>query len=752
MSLFSELKRRNVIRVATAYVVAAWLIIQVVETVLPAYGLGDAAVRLVIILLAIAFIPTMVFSWVFEITPKGLKREVDVVSEHSITRFTGQKLDRIIMVLLALALGYFAFDKFVLDPARDMEIAETAAQAGAEQALAKAKETALSDKSIAVLPFTDMSPDKDQEYFCDGLSDTLIHSLAQVSSLKVTAKTSSFYFKGKNIDVGEIARELKVGTILEGSVQKAGKRVRVIAQLINAGDGAHLWSKSFDRDLKDIFAVQDEIAREVVKALKVTLLDSEEERLAQRYHPTLEVYEQLILGRHEMAKRTATSLAAAEQHFKQAIELDPDYALPYVDLANTYTFQIFHGDLTAEESLQRQQPLVGKALELDPLSGEAHIARADLSKLLQIKTAEDYSDSVEEDILKAIELSPNYAEAHRWYSSLLSDKGRFEEALAQIRVAAELDPMSPSIQLGVAGATWNVGRAEETLTLIRRNVERNPEFPNNYEFMAMYQTQLGHLGVAQRWIQEAGRRNPDDAYSWWVECAGFLNLGDVLSAEDCAKQLGAVHPEKVISRALWWLIHRYRGEWKAAIATLESVSERMPGFRPFDRWLADLIAGQGDVERARRLMAESFPELLEDRLELAAADLETALVFAAILHANGEMQRRDILLLVVEERIASMHRTRGVGYGILDVYIHTMRGDRDRAIAGLREAIDAGWRVSGSFPDGLTEDGCWWMLRQDWKLANLHQNPEFIALLNELEADINAQRQWYEENKDKPLL
>ena len=164
----------------------------------------------------------------------------------------------------------------------------------------------------------------------------------------MTAKTSSFYFKGKNIDVGEIARQLKVGTILEGSVQRAGNRVRVIAQLVNAEEGTHLWSKTFDRDLEDIFAVQDEIAQEVVEALKVTLLDTEKERLAQRYQPTLEAYEQLILGRHEMAKRTATSLAAAEQCFKQAIELDPDYALAYVDLADTYGLQIDYGGLVLD--------------------------------------------------------------------------------------------------------------------------------------------------------------------------------------------------------------------------------------------------------------------------------------------------------------------------------------------------------------------------------------------------------------------
>ncbi|MEE8352451.1 MAG: tetratricopeptide repeat protein, partial [Rhodospirillales bacterium] len=552
-----------------------------------------------------------------------------------------------------------------------------------------------------------------------------------------------------NIDVGEIARQLSVGTILEGSVQKDGNRVRVIAQLVNAREGTHLWSKTFDRDLNDIFAVQDEIAQEVVEALKVTLLDSEQERLTQRYQPTLEAYEQLILGRYEMAKRTADSLAVAEQRFKRAIELDSDYALAYVGLADTYDLQFSYGGLVIEESLQRRQPLVDKALELDPLSGEAHTAKALLHGLQQIKTGEEDNDALEEEYLKAIKLNPNYSRAHLWYGNLLRDEGRFEEALAQIRLAAELDPMSPVIQTAVAGTTWDAGRAEEALTLIRRNIERTPEFPSNYTQMADFQTRLGHLGEAQRWIQEARRRNPKGSYIWNRECLGFIGLGDSKSAADCINQLVEAYPESVLALVLWAGLHAYRGEWNAAIATLEPLQERLLGWHAYPRMLAYLTAGQGDVERARRLMADAYPDFLQDGFEFVVNDYElfAPVAFAAILHTNGETQRRDVLLLAIEERIATMHRIRGVGYGILDVYIHAMRGDRDRAIAGLREAIDMGWRTSI-----VVLEGSWWMLRHDWRLESLHQDPEFIAMVNELEADIVQQRQWFEDHKDDPLF
>jgi TolB-like protein/Flp pilus assembly protein TadD len=743
MSLFNELKRRNVIRVAMAYVVAAWLIIQVVETILPAFGYSDVAIRYIVIVLAILFIPILVFSWAFEVTPEGLKREVDVVREHSISRFTGKKIDRIIMVMLALALGYFAFDKFLLDPVEDVQIAESAHQEGRSEALIES----YGDKSIAVLPFVNMSSDPEQEYFSDGLTDTLIHGLAQVSGLRVTAKTSSFYFKGMNVDIREIARKLNVSTILEGSVQKSGNRVRITAQLIEAHSDMHLWSKNFDRELEDIFAVQDEIAQEVVRALEVTLLDTEEKRLSQRYQPTLEAYEQLILGRHELGKRTAESLSAAEQHFKQAIEMDPGYALPYVYLADTYGHHLVYGGQVFEEMLRRRQPLINKAMELDPLSGEAHIARAYLHFHQQIKTGEEPSITVEEDILRALELSPNYAVAHLQYSDLLRSQGRLEEALAQVRLAAELDPMSPTIQKDIARITWNAGRTEEAMTLIRRNIERTPEFSDNYSLMATYQSALGQVGKAQRLLREAHRRNSEGSWAWNRECLGFINLGDPLSAEDCIKQFGEAHPEKVLSLILPYPLHVYRGEWNAAIATLEPLRERLSGWRAYDRLLAHSIAGQGDVERARRLMIDAFPELLENGLELVASDLNAAMVLAAILHANGETQQRDVLFLAMERQIATMHRIRGTGFGILDVYIHAMRGDRDQAIASLREAIDVGWRASDP-----ALDGTWWTLHQDWRLASLHQDPEFIAMVDELEADINAQRQWFEENKDKPLF
>lgn len=595
--------------------------------------------------------------------------------------------------------------------------------------------------SIAVLFFDDLSENRDQEYFSSGMSETLIRELAQVTGLKVIARTSSFYYKNTDVRISDIASELQVGHVLEGSVQKAGDRVRVTAQLIDASDNSTLWSKNFDRDLVDIFAVQDEIALEVVESLMITLLDREEIRLAQRYRPSLEAYEQLILGRVEMFKGTAEGLAAAEQYFERAIAIDPGYAPAYVDLANTYNFQVSNSGRLMEDSINRRQPLIETALELDPYSGEAYAARA----LLQVDRR--HFEFAESDFLKAIELNPNYASAYQWYSAMLREQGRFEEALAQSQVAAELDPIEPWIQNTLAWVLWASGRVEEAQSVTRRSIDKHPEMPMHYSLMADYQTALGLEGEAQWWRDEARARNPQAPRPWRLQCLGFLHLGDGSSAENCVRQLSEFHPEKLQTfNARYWL-QVYQGEYGLAKATLEAVLQRFPGRSWAVTLLAGLIAGQGDPEHALRLMADVLPGLLEDEVELTATDLDSALTFASILHANGETGQRDVLLDAMQARMATMDRVRGYGYGVLDVYIHAMRGDRDRAIASLREAIDAGWRVTIGSPEFT-----WWHLDSDWRLESLHEEPDFIALLDELETDILRQRRWYEEHKGKPLL
>jgi TolB-like protein len=265
-SFIEELGRRNVFRVAIAYLAGAWLLIQVADTVLPKFGYADSAVTNIIVAAAIGFLPVVVWAWAFQWTPEGIRRDADVSPQTS--RPAGKAFDRIIVTMLALAVGYFAIDKFVLDPTRDAEQIQTAREEGRADAFVES----YGDKSIAVLPFVNMSADPEQEYFSDGISEELLNLLAQIPELRVTSRSTAFTFKGKDIVISEVAKKLNVAHILEGSVRRSGNKVRITAQLIDARTDTHLWSETYDRELDDIFAIQDEISAKVVADLKLKLL------------------------------------------------------------------------------------------------------------------------------------------------------------------------------------------------------------------------------------------------------------------------------------------------------------------------------------------------------------------------------------------------------------------------------------------------------------------------------------------------
>ena len=268
MPFLDEIKRRNVHRMAGLYLVAAWLVVQVASTVLPAFDLPSWLLRAIITVLAIGLVPALVLAWVFELTPEGLKRESEVIRAESVAPETGRRLDRLLLLVLAVALGYFAFDKFVLAPRREAAQAEAARNEGRAESLVRS----YGEKSIAVLPFADMSPAMDQAYFSDGIAEELSNLLSQVPQLRVASRRSAFTFKGQDIDIPEIAKRLNVVHILEGSVRKSSNKVRVTAQLIDARTDTQVWSQTWDRNLDDIFVVQDEIAAAVVAQLKVKLL------------------------------------------------------------------------------------------------------------------------------------------------------------------------------------------------------------------------------------------------------------------------------------------------------------------------------------------------------------------------------------------------------------------------------------------------------------------------------------------------
>jgi len=465
LSLFNELKRRNVFRVGAAYVVAAWLLIQVAETVFPLFGFGDTPARIVVIVLVIGFIPALILAWAFELTPEGLKKESEVDRTQSTTPETGKKLDRMIMVVLALALGYFAFDKFVLSESREATLVEAARQEGRSEALVES----YGEKSIVVLPFVNMSSDQEQEYFSDGISEELLNLLSRIPELRVISRTSAFSYKGKNIKATEVARELNVAYILEGSVRKAGNRIRITAQLIEARSDTHLWSQTYDRTLDDIFQIQDELAEAVTAGLKITLLGAVSE--PRTTNP--EVYSLYLQGKYFNNLRDNESLEKAELAFEQALAADPTYAPAWIGLSMTYGFQFRNRERGKEEGLKLAMQAAKKGLEIDDSLATGWSTLAYLKRSYEWDWA-----GAQAAIKKALALEPNNANVLGAAASLSNTFGDNQKSIRLFEQIIERDPLDLGASRALAQRYIMQGRMDEALEIFHRVQTVNPYYPN----------------------------------------------------------------------------------------------------------------------------------------------------------------------------------------------------------------------------------------------------------------------------------
>lgn len=434
MSLFTELKRRNVIRMAGLYLVGAWLIVQVAETILPTFDVPNWVLRAIMIVIGLGFFPAMALVWVFELTAQGLKRDEDVDPAQSIAPQTARRMDRLLLVVAVLALGYFAVDKFVFAPQRNVElVAQTTEKI---DAATEAEKSAINPNSIAVLPFANMSGDAANEYFSDGISEEILNVLAQIPSLQVAARTSSFSFKGEKKEVQEIARELKVRMVLEGSIRKQDDRVRITAQLIDASNGFHVWSQSYDRELKDIFAIQDEIATSIADELKVKLINTGAPGKNTTGTSDLAAYQLYLQGMSLWHTRREENLLQALELLKKAAALDPGFAQAYAGQALVYTvLPAYSASISWKDGLARSQDAALHALALDPGVPEIYAALGNTSvNLLNRETAVEL-------FRRAIVLRPSFATAHHWLANALQGNGALDDALSEMERAT--DPGSP---------------------------------------------------------------------------------------------------------------------------------------------------------------------------------------------------------------------------------------------------------------------------------------------------------------------
>ncbi len=467
MSFFEELKRRNVFRVGIGYLITAWLLLQVIDVVMPIMAVPDWVPRVILLLLAVGFIPALIFAWAFELTPDGLKRDRDVDRNQSVAQQTGRKLDRAIMFVMAIALAWFAWDKFAGSAPKPP--AEAAARP-VEAAMPAAQTPESTQKSIAVLPFVNMSADPDQEYFSDGLAEELLNRLAKINDLRVAARTSSFQFKGQNLDVADIGRQLKVDNVLEGSVRKSGNRLRITAQLISAAEGYHLWSETYERELDDVFAIQDDISTAITQALEVELGTSGK-ALSATPERNLEAYNIYLQARYFLARRGGDNMLQAARLFKQATDMEPGFTDAWSGLAFTAAlFPNYTAEFSSQEALEQCLEAAENAFESDPDNPEALVARGRVRSTIQWDWA-----GAQEDFERALAAAPNDINTLNFFGDFLTQTGDFSRA-EQIkkRLATELDPLSP-IHANDLNMHYSIrGMYPEALDYARRAVSLDP--------------------------------------------------------------------------------------------------------------------------------------------------------------------------------------------------------------------------------------------------------------------------------------
>ena len=457
MKLWRELKRRNVVRVATGYAALGWMLIEIADTVFPRLMLPEWSVTVVIVGLAVGFPIVLVLSWLYELTPEGIKRDAKVDHDTSPAPAAGRLVDYVVIGLLTLAVGYFVVDKFVLVEQRDHP--ENAAEK-------------YPDNSIAVLAFDDMSPGGDQGYFSDGIAEELLNLLAQIPELRVISRSSSFSFKDKDVQIARIAETLGVAHVLEGSVRKAGDRIRITAQLIDARTDSHVWSQTYDRTLDDIFAVQDEIATQVVDELRVELLGD-----VPKVQPTNpEAYELYLQARDRARQGSMDAFAASNELYRQALEIDPDYADAWAQLGiNAVNQAVFDRDAT-DAAFARARQALQKALEANP---EHALAQSGLA-IIAMRRDNDLPEAARR-MKRALEIAPDGVTGIA--ATVLFELNRLELATALLEYVKDRDPLSPVAHYNLGYAHYLSGRWKEAIALLKETLRLSPDLGAAHNLM-----------------------------------------------------------------------------------------------------------------------------------------------------------------------------------------------------------------------------------------------------------------------------
>jgi TolB-like protein/Tfp pilus assembly protein PilF len=713
-SLFQELKRRNVFRVAAIYVVVSWLLMQIGDVMFPALHLPDWTQTLLVAFLLLGLPIALVFAWAFEVTPEGVVRTVEVPPEASITPHTGQKLNYMIIGTLALAVVMLLIKDLVFD-----ERIEVPA-------------IAVADKSIAVLPFKNQSASAENaEFFAGGLHDELLTLLSKLGQLKVISRTSVERLDPE-LSIPEIGALLGVATVLEGQVQRAGNRLRINVQLIDTANEGHLWANTYDSELtaENVFEVQGDIARTIAKALQAELSPSARKLLAEVPTRNTEALESYLLGAQYAKRATYDSLEAAIGYLQRAVKLDPEYAEAWAVYAEAYTSQLETGAISVEDFLRNAEPAVRNALRYNEELPDAH---AQLGMVLWQKGE---TEAAELAFRHALELNPDSTASRHRYGYFLREMGRLQDALAILRPALDVDPLSVEIMFQIGKIEMYLGRPEINLEYAARMIAIAPA--SIYGRLAEMQSLVGMGRQADAFPAYLRVMELDPAdYENWAHLAGQtenMGLSDLADRYlETAAELGPGQPS-VLKNAVYIAV--MRGEldkaWEIANAAITSgLDDRWRSDAAFLGVLLTKALAERDFEALLGHYRKRYPELFERAPMITSVNLPVTADLALLLQESGNAEAASAIidagLNYFEEVLGEGGR--GFLHGLTDAKLLAVAGRNNEALEKIREALDAGSRAYWRFEFASNA------------FDSLRGEPEFTQMLLELEASTEAERQ-----------
>jgi len=714
---WAKLRRRKVVQWSLAYAAGAWLLLQVIGFLADAFHWPDATKQVAAIVFAIGFPIALALAWYH-----GDRGQ--------------QKVSRTEFGILS-ALVLLGGGALWLYSQRDAQVAEPSAPPAAPAA-AQGSPAAPADErpSIAVLPFENRSDQQKDAFFVDGIHDDILTQLSKVSALKVISRTSVEKFRDTQLGAKEIAAQLGVKSILEGGVQRAGDRVRINVQLIDAGTDAHLWAESYDRDLTaaNIFAIQSEVAAAIAGALQATLTVGEKARMNAVPTQSLEAWENYQLGRQRLAKRTSTGLSEAERYFQKAIDLDPKFALAYSGLADSLALSVTYTDAPRAATLERAQAAADAALQLDPGLADAWASAAFISD-----QGEHY-DRAEELYRRAIELNPSHAVALMWYGGLLRKRGDIDAGTKYLERAATVDPLSVIVQTILGDALEAQGRFDDAEGRYRRAIEIDPLMPVSYSDLAVLAANtMGDFVTAVPFAEKAMALDPDKPSL--LLAALYWNLGDDASFDRLLREAEKRWSDNAAVHSFLTLRDVQGGDTSGA----ERHARRALGADPRESGALVLL---DNIDHRRGRFAESvaryqkaYPELFAASRRIDGTSYWVAISMVPSLQKAGRRDDALALLAGSENVMARLPLLGSSGYAPNDARALALRGRKQEALAALRAAERAGWRSD-------------WRFYRDIDLAfdSVRDDPEFKAIFADIERDMARQRaELAQRPKDAPL-